>query len=160
MSDSEHDRLEAAYREYGDAIWTALLRYAADPEIANEAVAEAFFQAARRGAAIRTLRPWLFTSAFRIARGLLKSGQLGPRDEALASLAVSDSAETLNVELTHLSEALTPLQRRVFVLRDLLGFSTAEVSGILGVSQGSVRVHLHHARRQLKAWLNGDELDE
>ena len=48
--------LERLYREQGDRIWGAILAYAGDPELANDAVAEAFAQALRRGEAIAIRR--------------------------------------------------------------------------------------------------------
>jgi RNA polymerase sigma-70 factor, ECF subfamily len=45
-----------------------------------------------------------------------------------------------------LSENLSLNQRKAFVLRDLQGFSTLEVAGIMDCSQVTVRVHLAAAR--------------
>ena len=42
-------QLEALYRDDGDRLWRALLVFAGDPEVASDAVAEAFAQALRRG---------------------------------------------------------------------------------------------------------------
>ncbi|HEV8673250.1 MAG TPA: sigma-70 family RNA polymerase sigma factor [Methylomirabilota bacterium] len=44
-------------------------------------------------------------------------------------------------------------QREVFVLRQLEGFSTSEVAGMLGMSAGSVKQHLFRAIRHLRAAL-------
>ncbi|MFC1551693.1 RNA polymerase sigma factor [Candidatus Latescibacterota bacterium] len=48
---------------------------------------------------------------------------------------------------------LTPNQRKVFVLRDLQDFSTAEIADILKCSVATVRVHLANARNRIKAEL-------
>jgi RNA polymerase sigma-70 factor (ECF subfamily) len=45
---------------------------------------------------------------------------------------------------------LTPLQRAVFELKEAEGRPTDEVSEILGLSPGAVRVHLHRARLRLR----------
>ena len=45
---------------------------------------------------------------------------------------------------------LTPKQRKVFVLRDLQGFSTEEVAGVLQCRPATVRVHLAKARARIK----------
>ncbi len=52
--------------------------------------------------------------------------------------------------ISRLTGKLTPKQRNVFVLRDLQGFATQEVAGILGCSQITVRVHLSKARILIK----------
>jgi RNA polymerase sigma-70 factor (ECF subfamily) len=53
-------------------MWRALYAYAGDPEVASDAVSEAFAQALRRGSAIRELDRWVWRSAFRIAAGEMK----------------------------------------------------------------------------------------
>ena len=42
------DRIERLYRELGDSIRRGLLAFSGDPEVASDAVAEAFAQAAVR----------------------------------------------------------------------------------------------------------------
>jgi RNA polymerase sigma-70 factor (ECF subfamily) len=49
-----------------------------------------------------------------------------------------------------ISAELTPRQKAVFVLLDMQGLSTAEVSKIMGCSQSTVRNHLMLARRFLR----------
>ncbi len=41
-------------------------------------------------------------------------------------------------------------QRRAFVLRDVLGFSSRETATLVGSSEVAVRVNLHAARRRLR----------
>ncbi|MFC1650609.1 RNA polymerase sigma factor [Candidatus Latescibacterota bacterium] len=52
--------------------------------------------------------------------------------------------------ISRLAVNLTPKQRKVFVLRDLQDFSTAEIADILKCSNITVRVHLSSARRAIK----------
>src|SRR5688572_8591593 len=66
------DSIEAVYRQEADRLWRSLFAYAADTEIASDAVAEAFAQAIRRGPAIRDARAWVWKAGFRIAAGELK----------------------------------------------------------------------------------------
>lgn len=49
-----------------------------------------------------------------------------------------------------ISEGLTWKQRKVFVLRELQGFSTDEIAQILKCHVSTVRVHLSKARRHVK----------
>jgi len=54
---------------------------------------------------------------------------------------------------SRLSEVLRTLshhQRLALVLKVVHGMSTTEVAGILGCSEGTVRVHLHQARKALR----------
>ena len=52
--------------------------------------------------------------------------------------------------IQQISEGLTWKQRKVFVLRELQGFSTDEVAQILKCRVSTVRVHLSKARRHIK----------
>ena len=45
--------VEALYRDDADRLWRAVCAFAGDPDIASEAVAEAYAQALRRGPAVR-----------------------------------------------------------------------------------------------------------
>jgi len=40
--------------------------------------------------------------------------------------------------------------RAVFLLHDVEGYDHAEVAAMLGVAEGTVRAHLHHARAMLR----------
>jgi RNA polymerase sigma-70 factor (ECF subfamily) len=64
--------LERLYRDQRDRMWRAVLAFAGDPEVASDAVAEAFAQALRRADEIRSLDRWLWRTVFRIAAGELK----------------------------------------------------------------------------------------
>ena len=50
------EAIESVYRQEADRLWRSLYAYAADSEIASDAVAEAFAQAIRRGPAVRDAR--------------------------------------------------------------------------------------------------------
>lgn len=69
--DGSHDPVEALYRTHGERIWRAVLAYTQDPDMASDAVAEAFAQALVRGSAIRSPAGWVWRTSFRIAAGML-----------------------------------------------------------------------------------------
>jgi RNA polymerase sigma-70 factor, ECF subfamily len=73
--------------------------------------------------------------------------------EAVSGLA-SPLVETERSELrSHLKRALELLperQRTIVIMFDLEGFSSPEIAGVLGISDGTVRWHLHQARRVLR----------
>lgn len=52
--------------------------------------------------------------------------------------------------ITALASELASRQREVFVLRDLQDLSIDEVSQVLGVSKGSVKSNLSHARKNIR----------
>jgi RNA polymerase sigma-70 factor (ECF subfamily) len=49
-----------------------------------------------------------------------------------------------------LSRRLSPKQRAAFVLREIEGIPTEEVSEILGMRQSTIRTHVQEARRILQ----------
>src|SRR5438128_308092 len=64
--------IEEVYREHGARLWRTVLLYSGDPEVASDAVAEAFAQAIRRGSDVQAPLAWVTRAAFRIAAGELK----------------------------------------------------------------------------------------
>jgi len=152
----EKAALEAAYRSFGQDLWRAILAYSGGRgDVADEAVAEAFAQAAGRLRSIRDLRPWLYRAAFKIAAGELKRRSRSPGPLPEDGMQAVPGGDEEMIELMELVRTLTPAQRGSFVLRELLGFTTAETAELLGRSEVSVRVHLHAARKRL-----GVELEE
>src|SRR3954468_9998267 len=65
--------VEALYRAEGDRLWRAVYAFAGDTEIASDAVAEAYAQVLRRGAAVRDPAAWTWRAAFRICAAALKA---------------------------------------------------------------------------------------
>ncbi len=55
--------------------------------------------------------------------------------------------------IEQLTKDLSPSQQKVFVLRDLQGFNTSEISTIVECSENTVRVHLSNARQKIKTAL-------
>lgn len=80
MLAEEKARLRDAFAEWGADLWRAVYAFSGRrAEIADEAVAEAFAQAAIRLGSIRDLRAWVFKVAFRTAAHELKGvGSLNP----------------------------------------------------------------------------------
>ena len=63
--------MEAVYRAVHPRLWRALLAFTRNAELASDAEAEAFAQVLRRGDAVDDIEAWVWSSAFRIASGLL-----------------------------------------------------------------------------------------
>ena len=144
---AEPDRdLEHLYREHGERLWRALVAYAGDPEIANDAMAEAFAQALGRGDDLRDPLRWVWRVAFRVAAGELKDRH--PRRAAHPEGFAEGSYP--EVELLDALRRLSPKQRAAVVLHYYIGHPTKEIADILGSSAATVRVHLSHGRRRLR----------
>ncbi len=92
-------------------------------------------------------------------KGMLQPLPADP--DLLARTDGTDPGRSLDLEaleraFLRLAAALAPKQRAVFVLREIEGRDTAEVAEVLGVTESTVRNHLHQARRILREGLKRD----
>src|SRR5215211_4074121 len=104
-------RIERLYRERGDRIWRGLLAFSGDPEVASDAVAEAFAQVLRRGDAVRDPERWVWRAAFRIAAGELKKRRRSGVVVRPGSYEMEEPARDLVIALGGLSERQRGLGR-------------------------------------------------
>ena len=86
-----------------------------------------------------------------------------PLDEGIAAAAPGPAAVAEATELrTRLATALNTLpeqQREVVLLHDLEGWKHREIADRLGLPAGTVRSHLHHARRKLRHLLGVTDIE-
>lgn len=142
----EHD-IERVYREQGNRLYYALLGYSGDRDVARDAVAEAFARALTSQDSIRSLEPWIWRVAFRVAAGELKRR---------ARSSPLEDPERPSPEPPELFEALRQLsarQRAAVMLHYYAGYSLDEIAAILGTKKGTIGVHLHRGRTRLKRLL-------
>jgi RNA polymerase sigma-70 factor (ECF subfamily) len=140
--------IEALYRSDGDRLWRAVLMYAGDPEVASDAVAEAFAQALRRGDAVRDPRRWVWRATFRIAAGELKE-----RRRVVVSADEGYEHSELPLQLGMALAKLSPHQRAAVVLHHYVGYPVRDVARIIGSTASAVGVHLYRGRRRLRRLL-------
>jgi RNA polymerase sigma-70 factor (ECF subfamily) len=105
---------------------------------------------------------WFTTIVKNRARNLLRREQLREGEPVLfqvPSKIPGPDRETARAELrgtlTAALEALSPLQREVVLLHDLEGWKHREIAERLDMPSGTVRSHLHFARRRLRELLGG-----
>lgn len=144
-----HRVLEDVYREHGNRLWRAVLAFAGDPEVASDAVAEAFAQALRRGSAIHSPLAWIWRAAFRIAAGSLKDRSPSTSFAAEGQYEAAEPAGELLAALARLS----PKQRAAVILHHYAGYPVQDVAAMLGSTGPAVRVHLSRGRKRLRELL-------
>ena len=73
------------------------------------------------------------------------------------SVPFSDPVEKEDAErlLKHALERLSPSQRTVFYLSEILGVPHDEISEITGMGYDSVKSNLYHARKNIKEMIEG-----
>ncbi len=146
---AETDGLDRLYREQAPQMWRALTAFSGSREIAQDAVAEAFAQAIRRGDGIRSPERWLWKAAYRIAAGelQLRRGFVSLTFEEPSR--VEEPAWELRAALAELPEQ----QRAVLVLHYYGGYPAREIARITGSTPAGVWMSLSRGRRRLRAML-------
>ena len=157
MSEWDDRGLEQLYRQEGARLWRAILAYSGDREVANDAVAEAFAQALRRGDAVRRPQAWLWQAAFRIAAGEManRARFLQVRQGSPPTTDAEPLEDPSGALMTALRK-LSPKQRGALILYYYAGYPVLDVARILGSTSGAVRVHLSTGRRRLRDLLGDD----
>jgi RNA polymerase sigma-70 factor (ECF subfamily) len=148
----EHDYARV-FQETGPHLWRALFAFTGGRrQIAEEAMAEAFARAMEhRG--IRDPAAWIYRTAFRIARQELERER---RPQPAAAGSTADVPSGIH-ELLDALERLSPNQRAAVVLHYEADLPVAEIARRMGLSQPTVRVHLHRARNRLRELLRKEE---
>lgn len=118
----------------------------------------------------RPMRPWLVRVATNLARDALRArkargypGSWLPEpvpsdDELVTGMDVAGTEgryellESVSFAFLLALEALTPNQRAVMLLRDVLGYDVAETAQTLGLSAVNVKVTHHRARAAMEAY--------
>jgi len=147
-------RFEALWRDQGARIWRALLQFTSDPDVASDALAEAFAQAMARGDAVLDAERWIWRASFKIAAGDLKDRR------AVKTSPGPDRSTELPEPVVDLVAALRTLstkQRAAAVLHYYADMPVIEVARALDCTQTTVRVHLMHARRRLRPLMEVDD---
>ncbi len=150
---SPHGELERLYSDQRDRMWRAVLGFAGDPEVASDAVAEAFAQALGRGDAIRSPERWLWRTVFRIAAGELKQRGHRVPEQMEVAYEMEDVARDLVTALAELPEK----QRAAVVLHHAIGYPAKEIAEIIGSTTPGVHVLLSRARKRLRELLETDD---
>lgn len=156
MTDASVDAIERLYRAEGARLWRAVLAYARDPRIADDAVAEAYAQLLRRGDEVRDPARWVWAVAFRLARA-----DLGERGRwALGAPESGYEMAESSRDVVDALARLSPRQRACVVLHHYAGYPVKEIAQMLGSTTAAVKVHLSQGRKRLRAILEAEGDDD
>ena len=151
---------EELYRGHRADVYRAALRELGNADDAEDVTQAAFVDAYRavlRGTRPQSPRAWLLAISENVRRRRYRTAQRRPREDL-----VEDADFPLTADLPHersraLAEALAalpPEQRRIFVLREIVGLSYVEIAAEVDSTVASIQMLLFRARSSLR-----DQLD-
>jgi len=152
---ARHD-FEFLFAEAAGGVWRTMLVFTGGRrDIAEEATAEAFARALAHSAGIRDPLPWIYRTAFRIAKEELRRER---RPLEKVDGIVDIPAETGDV--VRALQRLSPNQRMAVIMRHEADLPIEEVARRMGIAPPTVRVHLFRARARLRQLLGSEEVDD
>jgi RNA polymerase sigma-70 factor, ECF subfamily len=151
---------EELYRGHRADVYRAALRELGNADDAEDVTQAAFIDAYRavlRGTRPQSPRAWLLAISENVRRRRFRTAQRRPREELVEDADLPLTADLPHEQSRALAEALAalpPEQRRVFVLREIVGLSYVEIAEEVDSTVASIQMLLFRARRLLR-----DQLD-
>ena len=151
---------EELYRGHRADVYRAALRELGNAHDAEDVTQAAFVDAYRavlRGTRPQSPRAWLLAISENVRRRRFRTAQRRPREQLVDDADFPPAADLPYEQSQALAEALGALpaeQRRVFVLRELVGLSYDEIADEIGSTVASIQMLLFRARRSLREQLD------
>ncbi|RYZ07255.1 MAG: sigma-70 family RNA polymerase sigma factor [Myxococcales bacterium] len=161
----EELRIAQALGEHFETVWRSLRRFGVGESQADDAAQHVFVAFAARIEVVELgrERPYLLGIAARVAANFRRQ-HARLREEPVESVDVAPSSErnpeSLLVQqqrreqLDRALATLPDLQRQVFVLYELEGFSLPEIARALEIPLGTATSRLRRARDAFEAWVD------
>jgi RNA polymerase sigma-70 factor (ECF subfamily) len=165
------------FDEHRKFLWGICYRMTGSAADAEDIVQDTFVKALEKPPADveAPLRPWLVKIALNLSRDQLRRRRRReyfgawlpspintegdtplefdpPSANEISAMAEYDLRESVTIAFLLALEALTPAQRAVLLLREVLDYSTAETAEAVEMTESNVKVTLHRARRIMEAY--------
>jgi len=161
---------EELYRQHSGRLFSLAVRMLGNPADAEDMLQEIFLSAHRKLESFRgeaALGTWLYRLAMNqildhVRSRAARTGQLtdGLDDATLLADASGHRLADRAIDRIDLERALAELPegcRAAFLLHDVEGLEHREVSGVLGIAEGTSKSQVHKARLRLRGLLRGKE---
>lgn len=156
------EALAALYERYTAVVHRAAHRLTGSRADADDVLQDVFVglpEALRRFAGRGSLEGWIRRIAIRTSlmriRGASRRREV-PLDDARPRASADAAAGVDRAALERALAALPGALRVVFVLKEVEGYSHAEIARLLGIREGASEVRLHRARKSLRTLLHED----
>ena len=154
-----HERLaqKELYNRYKTAMYTLAYRMTNDFGLADEILQDAFLQAFKYLHTFRqdsTFGAWLKTIVVRTAyKKIKRTVYFEDLEQAEEQIDWGNHLDTEYLEQA--IQALPTGYRSVFILIEIEGYTHQETGEILGISAGTSKSQLYHAKKRLRTFLIG-----
>jgi RNA polymerase sigma-70 factor (ECF subfamily) len=162
-ANGDPDAFGLLFTRHKNRLWAVALRIACDPDDAADALQEAMISAFRRAGDFRgdsAVTTWLHRIVVNASLDLLRRrsarsvGWSGDPDDLPGPEPRQGAANTESrLDVDAALRTLPPPQRAALVLVDMLGYSVADASAILGISEGTVKSRCARGRVKLLPYL-------
>jgi RNA polymerase sigma-70 factor (ECF subfamily) len=169
--EGDGDAFETLVRRHLRVAYSVALACIGEPADAEDVCQDAFITALERLNECRQpdrFLAWLLQIVRNRAHSIRRYHSVRkalPLEEALSTTGTENPSKDaeraeLRQRLTDGMEELSEIQREVVLLHDLEGWRHREIGELLGIPEGTVRAHLFHARRALRARLGSGLYEE
>jgi len=170
VRDGDRGAFEQLARRYPRPVHAVVASYLVEPADVEDAAHETFLRVLERMHTFdpeRRFAPWLYQIARNVARNRRKWLRSRERESGTdMDVPAREPGPYRNVERAEVRRLVREAMDRLpeqrcdaFRLFDVEGYSAEEIARLMGITAGTVRSHVHHARRRLRAEL-GPLLEE
>lgn len=152
--------LGTLYDRYATTLLGVAFRLLASTAEAEDVVHDVFVglpEALRRYEERGALVHWLKRVAVRVALSRLRRNTVRATEELDARLGTEPRDHAATIDLETAVAGLAPSLRAVLVLKEVEGYSHAEIAEMIGISVAASKVRLHRALHALRAVLEDSE---
>lgn len=156
--------IEAIIRAHQDALYAFILRLSGRPDVAEDIVQEAFVRVLKnldRFDPRFRFSTWVFTIAKRLYVNAMQKhapsfdsdivgGWKGDAETPGTTSVRSEHRDRLRTAIDDALEQLNPQQREIVLLFHQQSWGIAEIAVHLDMPEGTVKSHLHRARKRMK----------
>jgi RNA polymerase sigma-70 factor (ECF subfamily) len=164
--------IEALIKSHQEALYAFMLRMSGRPDVAEDIVQEAFVRVLKnldRFDSRFRFSTWLFTIAKRLYVNAMQkhkptydSDVVGDRQQHSentpgGAIARAESIANLRGMIDCALDKLLPLQREIILLFHQQNWPITEIAAYLDMPEGTVKSHLHRARRRMRSVIESNE---